>query len=384
MKRIGTALRKTARRRWHTFLLAAILCLTLTGTVGVFYYQSLNSRVKRDDGYYFPAQVVTEPDDEAGLATDLEDIDIPRLQQSLEAWAQEESLRIEDRSVLNILLCGVDSETGDAQGGYSDAMILISINKRKREVFVTSFLRDSCSYIDLTRDPFHPRTDLGRTSAAYSQGGPATLTETLSANYKIGIDAYICVDFDSFPRLVDTLGGVALDISRSDAGYINRTAPSMEGKFPWGEAVQLTGQQALIYSRIRYDSDEDRTVRQRQVLLAILERARESSPGQIVKVLSELLPQVRTDLSEDQVDSLAKDALTQGWLNYDVTQLHSPTPGGKRTACLSAYVSNRYMWIVDYPGEAQRLQLAIYGETLIESSKGTGGDYLAELFDSPS
>ncbi len=380
MKQFRASVRAAARKRWRTALLAAILVLTLAASGGFFYYRSLNSRIPRDEGYYFPPHAIAEPTEVTNAEVNLHhgQVDAPRLELSLAQWANNDQALMNDRSVLNILLCGIDTETGDTRGGRADAIILVSINKKKRDIIVTSFLRDSCTYIDLTRDTDNPRTQVGRIASAYSLGGPATLMKTLSANYKIPIDDYICVDFDSFPKLIDTLGGVTLDINLADADYINSTAPSVKGKFPSGEQVKLTGQQALIYSRINFDSDDARATRQRQLLMAIIERARESSPGQILKALSKILRQVSTDLTEDEVNALTKDAFSQGWLNYDVIQYYSPAlPDAKDATCLSAYVNNQRVLIVNYAQEAQRMQDNIYGSTSIKNAKGTGGDYIA-------
>lgn len=371
------SLRTVARKRWRTALLAAILCLTIAVSGGVFYYRSLTAGVRHDEGYFFPEEDISEEAEESGLAVDIQEVNVPQLQLSLEQWAKsEQPAAAQDRSVLNFLLCGVDTETGDAQGGRSDAMILISVNKKKRHVTVTTFQRSSCMYIDLLRDPNNPRTQLGRITSAYSLGGPATLMAALSEHYKLPIDAYVCVDFESFPKLIDSLDGITLDISQADADYINTSAPSMQGVFPSGRAVTLSGQQALVYSRVNYDSDSARAARLRSVILAILEQARQSSPGQILSAMSKVQRHVRTDLSDDAVDNLTKDALTQGWLNYTVTQLHSPASSAVR----SAYINEQHMQIVNYPSEAARLQTEIYGYTNIENGKGTGGSYLAALF----
>ena len=383
MKRIGAAARGLIRGRKHTALLAVILLTTLAASGGLLYYRSLGARVRRDDGYYFPAQISPEepPGEDYPLpATDLDDVDEALLEQALRAWAQAENAPApEDRSVLNILLCGVDSRTGDARGGRSDAVMLVSVNRRRRTVVLTSFLRDSYSYIDLSKDPKNPRAEFGRLASAYSLGGPATLMETLSADYKIRIDDFVCVDFNSFPKLIDALGGVTLDVSRAEAGYINRTAPAVKGKFPWGQGVELSGEQALLYSRVSQD-DEKRADHQRAVILAILERARQASPGQIVKALGRTLRYVYTDLTENEVDALAKDALTQGWLNYEVTQIRTPMLPGEegQVTGLSADVNGQRVWIVDYAREAKRVREAIYGFSAVEDGKGA--DYVAGLF----
>ena len=379
--KLGTAVRAAARRRLHTAILAAILLLALAGLGSWSYYRSLNSGMRRDEGYYFPKMTAPEPEETYLPAADLWDIDEVKLAQSLRAWAENPDEEIaEDRNVLNILLCGVDTRTGDARGGRADAVMLVSINKKKRAVTLTSFLRDSYSYIDLSRDPGNPRTEAGRLADAYALGGPATLAEALSAAYKFPIDDYVCVDFSSFPKLIDALDGVTLDVTRAEADYINRTVSAMKGKFPWGEAVALTGQQALAYSRVSRGSDETRAERQQRLILAILDSARQSSPGQILKAVTRVLRYVRTSLTEDEVDALVKEAFMQGWLSYSVTRLRSPALPGEEgaTVGLSANMDGRRVWIVDYPREARRLQEAVYGYTNVEEGKGM--DYVAGLF----
>jgi LCP family protein required for cell wall assembly len=223
---------------------------------------------------------------------------------------------------------------------------------------------------------------MDRVNSAYSLGGPATLMDTLAENYKIIIDHYISVDLVSFPKLINALGGVRVDVTEQEAAYINRTSPSMNGEFPAGKQVKLNGQQALVFTRIRkLDSDVNRSARQRRVITAILQSASDANPRQVLDALRQTLKHVVTGLSEDEIDRLSKDALTQGWFNYEVRQLHSPlieetsSPTG-----FSTYIDGRWFWVVDYPREAQRLQNELYGVTNIELAQDGRDDYLAALF----
>jgi len=137
-----------------------------------------------------------------------------------------------------------------------------------------------------------------------------------------------------------------------------------------------------VYSRIRkLDSDAMRAERQRKVIMAILDAARDASPRQILGAISACLRYVRTDFPKDRIDNIARDAIAQGWLNYQLVQHHSPTieleephPTGFAT-----HINGRFLWIVDYPRDAQRLQQNIYGLTNIELDEGRD-DFLAALF----
>ena len=81
------------------------------------------------------------------------------------------------------------------------------------------------------------------------------------------------------------------------------------------------------------------------------------------------------------LEALAKDALAQGWLKYDIQQEHCPTVPGADNAPtgFSTYITGRWLWVVDYPRDAQRLQQAIYGTTNIRLDANRE-DYLAGLF----
>jgi len=376
------AARKLLRRRLRTAVLAAVLALIILGAGGYFYFRSLTGRIGYGEGYDFPGGDLVTEEDVQGMEVGMEGVDASTLDGYLRQWAENGIQKLDDSGILNILLCGVDSDNGGAQGGRSDAMMLVSVNRRKRTVTLTSFFRDSYSFINLTRDPQRPRVLFDRVNSAYSLGGPATLMETLENNYKIRIDDYISVDFESFPRLINALGGVRVDVTAAEAAYINRTAPSMHGKFPSGRQVKLNGRQALVYTRIRkLDSDVNRAARQRKVITAILESAKEATPGQILNTITGCLDHVRTNLARERIDNLVRDALTQGWLKYELRQLHSPTAPDYDSSPtgFSTYITGRWLWIVDYPRDAQRLQREIYGVTNIQLDAHRE-DYLAGLF----
>ena len=371
-------------RRLRTTMLAAALVFAV-GVVFLYgFYRSLTSRIKHDDGYFYPAQAAAQEEIE-GLAADIEKANARELNTVLRRWAQNEIKPQRDRAVLNILLCGVDSESGQALGGRSDAIILATVSRRDKTVTLTSIYRDSYTYIDLGGDPANPRALMDRVNAAYSLGGPATLMDTLEANYKIVIDNYISVDFQSFPRLIDALDGVRVDVTREEADYINRTAHGMRAGFPAGKGVRLSGEQALVYTRVYagdahgYDADAARAARQRQVLSAILESARDAAPAQLLDAMRQALQYVATDLSEDEIDRLSKDAILQGWLKYSLRELQAPLVHSAKATGASATIGGKWLWLVDYPRDARRLQLALYGAATVSEEEAAREDYLTGL-----
>ena len=365
-------------------MLSGALLLAVAAIFSFAYYRNLTSKIRHDAGYFYLNAAVAQ-EEITGLDVNVNEVDAEALNTILGRWVKNETERMRDKNVMNILLCGVDTESGKALGGNADAIILVSINRKEKTITLTSIFRDSYSHINLTGDPENPRTLTDRVSAAYSLGGPATLMDTLEDNYKLTIDNYISVDFKSFPEIIDALGGVEIDVTQAEADYINSTAPKMQGAFPAGEQVKLSGGQALVYTRIHsLDSDAMRSARHRKVLSAIMESAKDAAPGELLEALEQTLPYVATDLSREDIDRLSKEAILQGWFKYGLRQMQAPRAQSKGAAAdaytgVSAYIGEKWLWIVDYPRDAQRMQLAIYGKTNIEAEQLGREDYLAQL-----
>jgi LCP family protein required for cell wall assembly len=375
--------KKRMQKRLRTTLLALLLAVALLAT-GVFvyiYYQA--DKTKKDEGYHYVDEASTHPEEEevTGLEVGHENVDASSLDEYLRLWSANGMKPLHDKNVVNVLFCGVDSTDGRALAGRSDAIMLISVNKKQKSITLTSFYRDSYTYIDLTKNTKNPRTIMDKVNSAYSLGGPATLVETLEANYKIKIDSYISVDFKTFPKLINSFGGVAVDVTAREASFINRTSPSMKGRFPSGAAVTLNGQQALVYSRIRHlDSDMERAARQRKVITALLAKARSASPGQIKNAMEQNLSLVVTNMSNWEISSMVASALSSGWLNYPIRQLNTPTVETEDATGFSTYLRTRFVWVVDYPRAAHDLQMELYGVSNIQLSGAGRDDYLHRLF----
>ena len=227
-----------------------------------------------------------------------------------------------DDAVRNILLIGVDAREGeDAEKTRSDTMMLVSIDTRNNQIKLTSFLRDT--YIDI------PGYKWKKLNAAQRKGGTQLLVDTLEYNYKIKIDNYMFVNFDMFTTIIDSLGGIDVAITEKEAKYINSKdhmtsveASAFPEEIKSGDAVHLTGAQALWYSRIRYlDSDLMRTQRQRKVITAIFEKA-VANPGEVVGMLGDIMPMIKTNLTSDELMQLGMNA--PKYMTYTIAQQQIP------------------------------------------------------------
>lgn len=228
--------------------------------------------------------------------------------------------------VKNILLIGVDARPGESNDETrSDTMMLLTIDENNSQLKLTSFLRDT--YIEI------PGYKKAKLNAAQSHGGTQLLVDTIEYNFKIDIDNYMLVNFDMFITIIDSLGGIDIEVTEKEAKYINskdHMTSVEESYFPEkiesGSSVHLTGGQALWYARIRYlDSDFMRTQRQRKVMSAILAKAKSTDFKTLVDMVEKIVPMVSTDISSDELMKLGMNALK--YMKFDLCQQQIPAEG---------------------------------------------------------
>ena len=373
---------KSKKNRGSKIVLTAMLVamVTIVGTAGFMALQLLG-RLQVTQGGDIPSNYYTlEEEEEDPLFDIVEDItDATNLKSFLFQWWYNggDGMIRYSKDVVNVLLVGVDNNDGVAGAGRSDSMMLASVNKKTRRITLLSFLRDSYCYFEVNGEARY-----NRLNTAYYYGGPQGLMEAISRLYKIKVDKYITVDFRSFPKLIDALGGVTVDVTEREAKFINRTAPSQNRSFPSGEGVRLTGSQALVYSRIRkLDGDLERTNRQQKVIASILQRARGASLIQLYNALDDTLPYVQTNYGRTELLGMIPSAM--GWLNFEVVHLSSPVPEWEGEDCNAIWgtINGMSILIIDYPKAAQQVQLALYGESNIDLQDDAHRNaYIEELF----
>jgi len=191
--------------------------------------------------------------------------------------------------------------------------------------------------------------------------------------YKIDIDNYAIVNFDSFEGIVDALGGVTLELTEAEINEINnhqkryghvtieKTFEGKKGK------IKLTGKQALAYCRIRkLDSDNMRADRQKTCLIQIFEQSKDASAAKLLKLVSKLAPYVKTSFGKSEMLKIARYAFSQGWLDFDTQMQNLPDyrlAGGSESAV------GQWIWRPDFPADAYNLQMTVYGKASITLAK---------------
>jgi len=208
---------------------------------------------------------------------------------------------------ITILLLGVDRR--EDEPSRSDTMILVNIDPVAKEAGMLAIPRDLKVII--------PGYGMNKINAAYAfgdadevpGGGPGLVIKTIEANFGLRIDYFAQVDFNGFIKIIDTVGGITIDVPypiKDDAFPADGTN-YMRVYFPAGWQ-HMDGKRALQYARTRHDDgDGSRSVRQQQVLLALREQALSldllPKAGELI---AELGDAVRTDLSPTQALRLAR------------------------------------------------------------------------------
>ena len=195
--------------------------------------------------------------------------------------------------VFNILLVGQDRRPGEIRA-RSDTMILITINTRDYTVSMSSFMRDI--YVQI------PGYQANRLNVPYVLGGFQSLADTLELNFGVRPDRYVEVDFSGFEKIVDTVGGVDVEMTEAEVAYFN-------AKFQFGATLgvnHLDGKKALTYARCRSiegDGDFSRTRRQRTVVAAVIAKARTLNLVQINEAVLAMTDVLTTNLTAAEIMS---------------------------------------------------------------------------------
>ncbi|MFE3329530.1 LCP family protein [Streptomyces sp. NPDC059176] len=280
--------RQTRRTRWSTRLATTLSVLVLgAGGIGHALVTGLDSGIGRVDPF---KDMKNRPDAGHGM---------------------------------NILLVGTDGRDritaeerrrfrlGGAPCRCTDTIMLVHISADRDRASIVSLPRDSYTvipaHVDTATGKHHGRHAL-KLNAAYAEGGPALTVHTVEQMTQIKVDHYLEVDFTSFMKTVDAIGGVKICTARpmkdSHTG-LNLPAGTHE----------LNGGEALQYVRSRYidgAADLGRMQRQQRFMAALIHRATTSgvllNPVKFREVSSQMLSAVRADrgFGTSELLSLAK------------------------------------------------------------------------------
>ncbi len=209
----------------------------------------------------------------------------------------------------NIALFGVDSTTGAlTKNTRSDSIMIASINQDTGECKLVSVYRDT--YLNLSNDSYN------KCNAAYAKGGPEQAINMLNMNLDMNITDFVTVGFAGLTDTIDALGGIMIDVDSAEISHLNNyqicMAEDLKRSYTPVTSTGyqlLDGLQATAYCRIRYTAGDDfkRAERQREVIMAIAEKAKTASPSTLNQIANDVFGEVYTSLDLTEIIELLGD-----------------------------------------------------------------------------
>ncbi len=201
----------------------------------------------------------------------------------------EAAARAENSQVTNIALFGVDSRNDD-DVGRSDALMILSIDRKHGKIKLTSIARDTYVSVD-----GYGQTKINH---AYAYGGPELAIKTINENFSLDVKDFVTVNFSQLAEIIDYVGGVTINVTEEERVVANKYVDNLNklgiptDYITETGDIRLTGGQAVAYARNRETgSDTARTSRQREILSAMFDEVKKLNitqyPGLVSMILSE-------------------------------------------------------------------------------------------------
>ncbi|MFQ6000614.1 MAG: LCP family protein [Anaerolineae bacterium] len=273
---------------------------------------------------------------------------------------------------INILILGTDRRDKGERAARTDTMMVASLDPVARRAVLLSIPRDLWVFI--------PGYGEGRINTAYFYGevdggqGPALAKETVEANLGIPIDYYVGLDFEGFKEIVDTLGGVTIDVEAPirddlfpDDNYGYRSIYIPAGR------QEMDGEMLLQYVRTRHGgNDFERMRRQQQALRALAQRALNLNLlPRLPALINTTLDAISTDIQPLEILALANlgsqigldglemraidESLTTPFVTLDGAQILLPDEAGIEAMLEELFAPSTSLVGLENEGEEVRI-----------------------------
>lgn len=307
--------RPKPKRRGKLVLIVLLMLVILLSAAGIAAYGYLNGMlnlvtraevIDRADATVDPALLGNFEETEAVMPT----TQPPQTEETTEPTTMPTapSYIPSGQDIINVLVVGQAAREGET-ARYADTMILVTVNKLTKTIYLHSFLRDT--YVDMP-DYKGNKCGWNRINMVYhlgwqwggTGGAMENMNMCLKNNFGIEVDHNVEVDFTAFSKIVDVLGGVRITLTEAEANYMNKDGKNWQEVEP-GEN-RLFGDAALVYARMRKaagdaDSDIRRTERQRTLVTAIIEKLRYRGFDALQELAQEVLPLITTNMTNEQI-----------------------------------------------------------------------------------
>lgn len=268
----------------------------------------------------------------------------------------EEQVATTMRGYRNIALFGVDSTTGAlTKNTRSDTIMIASINLDTGECKLVSVYRDT--YLNLSNDSYN------KCNGAYAKGGPKQAINMLNMNLDLNITDFVTIGFAGLSDTIDALGGIMIDVDEAELQHINNyqicMAENLKRDYTPVTSTGyqlLDGLQATAYCRIRYTAGDDfkRAERQREVLMAVADKAKTASPATLNSVANAIFDKdevyTSLDLSEilELLGEIGKYQIVEQGGFPEESMRTTGTIGSKGSCVVPVSLADNVQWLHEF------------------------------------
>ena len=237
----------------------------------------------------------------------------------------------------NIYVSGIDTYGPINEVSRSDVNIILTVNTKTKKVLITTTPRDS--YVPIAMGGNDQKDKL---THAGIYGVDASI-KTLENLYNIDFNYYVRLNFTSFLKLIDYLGGIDVDNDKAFTAEHN-------GKYYAAGRIHLNADQALGFVRERYalsDGDRDRGRNQQKVITAIIRKLTSTEAlSNFSEIMQGIQDSIQTNMPFVTMMNLVNSQLETGGL-YSVESMDLTGVGRTGLPSYAMPNSNLYMMEID-------------------------------------
>jgi LCP family protein required for cell wall assembly len=246
--------------------------------------------------------------------------EVNRVDVSDEDWDIDPEVAKQLKDYKNILLIGIDAREGeDADKTRSDGIIIMTINKKTKDISLTSVMRDT--YLDMEVNEQHT---IDKITHAHAYGGPVNTVRALNRNMDLNIDDFMRVDWSTVADVTNAMGGIKVEVKEKEIKEINKfikdTNKNLSKDQKDNTMIKHAGKQTLkgvqivSYCRIRkIDGDKQRTQRMRNTIKGAFEKAKTLKLSELSDVADVAMSETTTSMGNTTMISLIS-----GMTKYDM------------------------------------------------------------------
>ncbi len=343
--------------------LLGVVVILMSCAYGVFYHYYSKMNIVKDGEESF--EHVSDAEIQKGVDLDIDNLtDAEKKELDQLVQTNEFNFDFSDKDIFNVMILGTDARMRGRYRTNSDAMVLVSINKKTKKIYFSSFMRDIL--VDIPENK-KKKAGKGKLNAAFGYGGAELFFQTFEKNFGIKIDKYVHMDFFSFVNIVNYIGGIDMYLKADEIKIMNSNyiyelnmcygyAPN-KGCLPVKSGnYHLNGIQALAYTRVRYvgGGDFGRTERQRKVIAEVINRIKGLSATKLNACAERCLRYVTTNIGQTDLLSLLVDV--PEILKYEQVNIRIPIDKTHQ----SKMIQGTYVLVIDLAKNANYWYNLVY------------------------